>query len=317
MPITNFCFFNQCQSEKDLGGDLGHPAHAKDISCTTGQSSAPSGESTGNGENATGDAKETKKATPEVATATPLGLGLGGLDRKVMNELENNWQIAAACFSFHSISKSLCFQMLTVIICFVLWLKKRSKQPKVSGKNEDSGTLATLEGLQQSSGTSGQQLLQSLFSGSSRSDETGLRRGQGSDDRVDVSSAVSQVLESPVLDGLLAGVSRQAGVDSPNMLRNMLQQLTQSPQIMNTVQQIAQQVDGQEIENMMSGGSQGEGGGFDFSRMVQQMMPLVSRAFSQGGPSPNPTTQQPDDRQPSQVHLRVFSVLGFLRFFEL
>ncbi|KAG7536885.1 Ubiquitin domain [Arabidopsis suecica] len=252
-----------CQSENDLGGDLGHPARAKDISCTTGQSSAPSGESTGNGENATGDAKETKKATPEVATATPLGLGLGGLDRK-----------------------------------------KRSKQPKVSGKNEDSGTLATLEGLQQSSGTSGQQLLQSLFSGSSRSDETGLRRGQGSDDRVDVSSAVSQVLESPVLDGLLAGVSRQAGVDSPNMLRNMLQQFTQNPQIMNTVQQIAQQVDGQEIENMMSGGSQGEGGGFDFSRIVQQMMPLVSRAFSQGGPSPHPTTQQPDDRQPSQVNVQ-------------
>ncbi|CAL9242444.1 unnamed protein product [Arabidopsis halleri] len=252
-----------CQSEKDLGGDLGHPARAKDISCTTGQSSAPSGESTGNGENATGDAKETKKATPEVATATPLGLGLGGLDRK-----------------------------------------KRSKQPKVSGKNEDSGTSATLEGLQQSSGTSGQQLLQSLFSGSSRSDETGLRRGQGSDDRVDVSSAMSQVMESPVLDGLLAGVSRQAGVDSPNMLRNMLQQLTQSPQIMNTVQQIAQQVDGQEIENMMSGGSQGGGGGFDFSRIVQQMMPLVSRAFSQGGPSPHPTTQQPDDRQPSQVNVQ-------------
>ncbi|KAG7604610.1 putative Ubiquitin domain-containing protein [Arabidopsis thaliana] len=245
-----------CQNEKDLGGDLEHPARAKDTSCTTGQSSAPSGD-------ATGDAKETNKATPEVATATPLGLGLGGLDRK-----------------------------------------KRSKQPKVSGKTEDSGTSATLEGVQQSSGTSGQQLLQSLFSGSSRSDETGLRRGQGSDDRVDVSSAMSQVLESPVLDGLLAGVSRQAGVNSPNMLRNMLQQFTQNPQIMNTVQQIAQQVDGQEIENMMSGGAQGEGGGFDFSRMVQQMMPLVSRAFSQGGPLPHPATIQPDDRQPSQVNVQ-------------
>lgn len=207
----------------------------------------------------------------------------------------------------HSISTSLWFQILTVIVCF-LWFKKRSKQPKVLGKNNNSGTSATLEGMQQSSGTSGQQLLQSLFSGSSRSDETGLRRGQGTDDQVDVSSAMSQVLESPVLDGLLAGVSRQAGVDSPNMLRNMLQQFTQNPQIMNTVQQIAQQVDGQEIENMMSGGAQGEGGGFDFSRMVQQMMPLVSRAFSQGGPSPQPTTQQPDDHQPFQVHLWVISV---------
>lgn len=91
--LLGFClslilwFFNQGQSEKELGEDLGHPALAKDISCTTGQTSAPSGESTSNGEDATGDAKETKKATPEVATATPLGLGLGGLDRKVMNEL--------------------------------------------------------------------------------------------------------------------------------------------------------------------------------------------------------------------------------------
>ncbi|KAL1225063.1 Ubiquitin-like domain-containing protein CIP73 [Cardamine amara subsp. amara] len=251
------------QSDKELGEDLEHPARARDISCTTGQSSAPVEASTSNGEDATGDAKSNKKATSEVATATPLGLGLGGLDRK-----------------------------------------KRSKQPKALGKNEDSGTSASSEGVQRSSGTTSQQLLQSLFSGSSHSDETGVRLGQGSDDRVDVSSAVSQVLESPVLDGLLAGVSRQAGVDSPNMLRNMLQQFTQNPQIMNTVQQIAQQVDGQEIENMMSGGAQGEGSGFDFSRMVQQMMPLVSRAFTQGGPASVPVTQQLGDHQPSQVNVQ-------------
>ncbi|KAG2243162.1 hypothetical protein Bca52824_095006 [Brassica carinata] len=111
---------------------------------------------------------------------------------------------------------------------------------------------------------------------------------------------MSQVLESPVLDGLLAGVSQQAGVDSPNMMRSMLQQFTQNPQIMNTVQQIAQQVDGREIENMMSG----EGGGFDLSRMVQQMMPLVSRAFSQGGPSLQPALQQADGHQPSQANVQ-------------
>ena len=236
------------QSEKENCEVLGHPASAKDISCATGQSSAPPRESTSN--------REYTVTTPEVASATPLGLGLGGLDRK-----------------------------------------KRSKQPKALHKNEDSGTSASVEGVQQSSVASSQQLLQSLFSGSSHSEESGVRRGQGSDDRIDVSSAMSQVLESPVLDGLLAGVSRQGGVESPNMLRNMLQQFTQNPQIMNTVQQIAQQVDGQEIENMMSGGTQGEGGGFDFSRMVQQMMPLVSRAFTQGGS----VIQQPDDYQPLQA----------------
>ncbi|WZZ35063.1 hypothetical protein YC2023_018464 [Brassica napus] len=102
---------------------------------------------------------------------------------------------------------------------------------------------------------------------------------------------MSQVLESAVLNGLLAGVSRQGGVELPNMLRNMLQQFTQNPQIMNTVQQIAQQVDGQAIEDTMSGGTQG---------MVQQMMPLVSRAFSQGWSFEAPI-HQPDDYQPLQV----------------
>ncbi|XP_024006952.1 large proline-rich protein bag6 isoform X2 [Eutrema salsugineum] len=251
------------QSYREHYEDLGQPASANDIPCIAGQSPAPVGESTSNEEDSAGDAKSTKKAIPEVSTATPLGLGLGGLDRK-----------------------------------------KRSKQPKALGKNDERGTSASVEDVQQNIGTSSQQLLQSLFSGSSHSVETGLGREQGSDDRVDVSSAMSQVLESPVLDGLLAGVSRQAGVESPNMLRNMLQQFTQNPQIMNTVQQIAQQVDGQEIENMISGGAQGRGGGIDFSRMVQQMMPLVSRAFSQGGPSLEPATQQSDDHQPFQENVQ-------------
>ena len=89
----------------------------------------------------------------------------------------------------------------------------------------------------------------------------------------------------------------------------MLQQFTQNPQIMNTVQQIAQQVDGQEIENMMSGGANSEGGGgFDLSRMVQQMMPLVSRAFSQGGPSLESALEQADVHQPLQV-LHLFNAL--------
>ncbi|KAH0901445.1 LOW QUALITY PROTEIN: hypothetical protein HID58_040948 [Brassica napus] len=49
---------------------------------------------------------------------------------------------------------------------------KRSKQLKTLGKNEDGGTSASVEGVQQGSGTSSQQqLLQSLFSGSSRGRE--------------------------------------------------------------------------------------------------------------------------------------------------
>ncbi|XP_010534052.1 PREDICTED: large proline-rich protein BAG6 isoform X8 [Tarenaya hassleriana] len=160
--------------------------------------------------------------------------------------------------------------------------KKRSKQPKPSVKDEDTNP-----------GSSVQQPLKSLFSGSSSS--------EGSDNPVDVSTA---------LDGLLGGISRQTGVGSPNILRNMMQQLTSNPQIMNTVQQIARQVDGREIENIMSGEAQG----LDFSRIVQQMMPLVSRAFSQGGPtqpasSPPPRSEMtglaenPNDEQMFQVNV--------------
>lgn len=62
----------------------------------------------------------------------------------------------------------------------------------------------------------------------------------------------------------------------------MLQQLSQNPLMMNTVNQIAQQVDGQELESMFSGLGRGQPGGIDLSRMVQQMMPIVSRALSSG-----------------------------------
>lgn len=115
-----------------------------------------------------------------------------------------------------------------------------------------------------------------------------LSGGQGSDDQLAAANAVSQVLQSPALNGLLAGVSQQTGVGSPDDFRNMLQQLTQSPQIMNTVSQLAQQVDSQDIGNMFSGFGGGQGGGIDLSRMVQQMMPIVSQALGRG-PSAAPS----------------------------
>ena len=111
---------------------------------------------------------------------------------------------------------------------------------------------------------------------------------QSSDDQLNAANDVSQVLQSPALNGLLAGVSEQTGVGSPDVFRNMLQQLTQSPQIMNTVSQLAQQVDSQDIGNMFSGLGGGQGGGIDLSRMVQQMMPIVSQALGRGGSAPPP-----------------------------
>ncbi|KAK8646380.1 hypothetical protein V6N13_120169 [Hibiscus sabdariffa] len=200
------------------------------------------------------------RSTEGNAKPVPLGLGLGGLERK-----------------------------------------RRVNQAKSSLSTRNTGTTGSLD-QSSSARMIGQNILQSLASHSSSVDRVedgasssnpGVQSSrssgvQTSDDQLDVADAVSQVLESPAINGLLAGFSEQTGVGSPNVLRNMLQQLTQSPQIMNTVNQLAQQVDSEDIGNMFSGLGGGQGGGIDMSRMVQQMMPIVSQALSRGASAPPP-----------------------------
>ncbi|MBA0659004.1 hypothetical protein Goklo_011170 [Gossypium klotzschianum] len=202
-----------------------------------------------------------QKSTEENAKPVPLGLGLGGLGRK-----------------------------------------RRVNQAKSSLSTRDTGTTSSSLDESLSARTTGQKILQSLASQSSSmnrveddslSSNPGIQSNrssgvQSSDDQLDVANAVSQVLQSPAINGLLAGVSEQTGVGSPDVFRNMLRQLTQSPQIMNTVNQIAQQVDSQDIGNMFSGLGGGQGGGVDLSSMVQQMMPIASQALGQGASAPPP-----------------------------
>ncbi|XWS20877.1 hypothetical protein CRYUN_Cryun30bG0006700 [Craigia yunnanensis] len=213
------------------------------------------------------------RSSDDNAKPVPLGLGLGSLERK-----------------------------------------RRGKQTASSLSTGDSGTISSSLDQNFSARTTGQQILQSLASRSSTinrvehdtsSSNPGVQSNrlsgvQSSDDQLDAANAVSQVLQSPALNGLLAGVSEQTGVGSPDIFRNMLQQLTQSPQIMNTVSQLAQQVDSQDIGNMFSGLGGGQGGGVDLSRMVQQMMPIVSQALSHGASAPPPKSQvQHDGRKSS------------------
>ncbi|KAK3001189.1 hypothetical protein RJ639_021894 [Escallonia herrerae] len=159
--------------------------------------------------------------------------------------------------------------------------KKRSKQPRSLGKSGNGATSdAPATNQDQNMRSEGQQpLLQ----------PSGQHVSGG---QFDPASAMSQVLQTPALNGLLAGVSQQTGVGSPDALRNMLGQLTQSPVMMNTVNQIAQQMEGQDLGNMFSG----RGGGIDLSRMVQQMMPIVSQAF--GGISNFPGQVPAVEREP-------------------
>ncbi|OMP03007.1 Ubiquitin [Corchorus capsularis] len=219
------------------------------------------------------------RPSEENTKSVPIGLGLGGLGRK-----------------------------------------RRTKQTTSSVGVGDSGTASSSLDQNLNAKTTGRQILQSLVSRNSSmnrvehdasSSNPGIQSsrssgGQGSDDQIDAANAVSQVLQSPALNGLLAGVSQQTGVGSPDLFRNMLQQLTQSPQIMNTVSQLAQQVDSQDIGNMFSGLGGGQGGGIDLSQMVQQMMPLVSQAFSRGTTATPPVHAvdpqlrgQHDGRKPS------------------
>ncbi|XP_008452935.2 ubiquitin-like domain-containing protein CIP73 isoform X2 [Cucumis melo] len=220
-----------------------------------------------NEENFQSQASCEKSTETGPSQTVPLGLGLGGLERP-----------------------------------------RRGRQQSSQAKGGSSGTS-------HSQGSTGQQILQSLASSASmnrsnaREPSSGLHstasptvagrasHGSGSDGQIDLGSSMSQVLQSPALNGLLTGLSEQAGVGSPDVLRNMLQQLTQSPQMRNTVNQIAQQVDPQDMEHMFAGSGRGQGGGIDLSRMFQQMMPIVSQVLGGGPMQPSSSSMNREPRQ--------------------
>lgn len=204
--------------------------------------------------------------------------------------------------------------------CF-LCDQRRPRQPKTPVKGSDGGMSNAPLDQNLNSTSVGQHLLQTLASSSSvrngidanelscgqlpvveRVTESKQSGGQDTDSQVDTASAISEVLRSTELNGLLSGFSQQTGIGSPDVLRNMLQQLTQSPQVLNTVNQIAQQIDTQDVGNMFSGLGGGRAGGIDLSRMVQQMMPVVSQALGRGStPQPLSGTPRCSERRSSGV----------------
>ncbi|GMP81808.1 hypothetical protein CsSME_00036395 [Camellia sinensis var. sinensis] len=214
---------------------------------------------------------------PERATAVPLGLGLGGLQPK-----------------------------------------RRIRQQRSQGKGSDGATSSSPSQNQQT-GANAQQFLQSLVNTRNTNSLSSAQMppalghltqslqmgGQGASGQVDAASAMSQFLHNPALNGLLAGVSEQTGVGSPNVFRNMLEQLTQNPNMMNTVNQIAQQFGGQDLGNMFSGVGSGQGGGIDLTSMVQQMMPMVSQVLGGGSAIPQSIPAARPDPQPQYNERRL------------
>lgn len=209
----------------------------------------------GNGEGSSGSCQ---RDASDGSSAVPLGLGFGGLQPKRRNRLS------------------------------------KSQSKTGGGSSAPSGQTAPV--------VVGQHVLQSLATRnnpnikppgqvphSSRGSEgSSQTREQNSSGQFDAANAMSQVLQSPALDGLLAGVSQQTGIGSPDALRNMLGQFTQNPAMRNTVNQLAQQMESNDLGNMFASAGGGQGGGFDFSRMLQQMMPIVSQALGSVSTSSSP-----------------------------
>ncbi|KAF5183891.1 Ubiquitin-like domain-containing protein cip73 [Thalictrum thalictroides] len=254
---------HQHTNEGEIGGSCSLK-EASSASSTGIISGSPGGETTFACKKE--ESSETSKSGPShdpqgTEKAVPLGLGLGGLQPK-----RRSTQVRSQ--------------------------KNVGGTDRVPPANENQQSIAR-----------GQQVLQSLVSHGSNANASDTNGPSGqlrpafaqsiptgrpeSSGQLDAASMMSQVLNSPALNGLLAGVSNQAGIGSPNVLRNMLEQFTQSPSIRNTLDSIVQQIDGQELSNF-AGMGRGQGGGIDLSRMVQQMMPIVSQALTRGPTTPEP-----------------------------
>lgn len=157
-------------------------------------------------------------------------------------------------------------------------------QQKSKVMDGGGGTTSTCEDQNQRIRKKGQQILQSIASRSTVVNN--INSNEQSPEQlpspIDMASLMSQVMQTPSLNGLLTSVSEQAGVGSPDFLRNVLQQLSLSPQMRNTVSQVVQQVDRQDLGNMFAGRGRGQGDGLDLPRMFQQLMPIVSQVLRGG-----------------------------------
>ncbi|KAI3491959.1 hypothetical protein L1887_43596 [Cichorium endivia] len=123
----------------------------------------------------------------------------------------------------------------------------------------------------------------------------------------DLTTTMNQVMQDPALSGLLSGLSNQNANGSQDFLKNLMTQVSQNPAMLNTINQLAQQMDGnQDLAGMLSGSGGGTRGNLDISSMVQQMMPFVSQALDRGTSSSNLIQSTPSRK--GALHKRYSSV---------
>ncbi|KAF8653883.1 hypothetical protein HU200_062017 [Digitaria exilis] len=176
--------------------------------------------------------------------------------------------------------------------------KRRSRVAKPSGSTTDPGRDSSAVSQNQDAVSVAQQFLQGFASqnaNASRSNAptpgppslrpqaTGVRpRRQGGEGQPDIGSMISGMLSNPVFGNLLSNVATQAGGSSAE-LRSVMEGL-QSPAVVDTISNIVQNVDEQDL-GAMFGSGRGQGG-MDLSRMLQQMMPVVSQVLGGAGANP-------------------------------
>lgn len=200
--------------------------------------------------------------------------------------------------------------------------KKRTKQNHKQQTNKLAGPdfkgekneAVSVDQHSQSSIARGKNVLQALLSqrvsDDHRADENGssavlpnglaemfgnmVPGGRPGNGRVDVGDIMSQLLRTPTMSNFISGMAEQTGSGPPRALSSMMEQVTRSPALRNTMQQMTEQLaeHGDDLGNMLSGmgGSQDS---FDFSKVLQQMMPLVSQVLggASGGTSSGPSLE--------------------------
>uniref|UniRef100_A0A0E0LKY7 Large proline-rich protein BAG6 domain-containing protein n=1 Tax=Oryza punctata TaxID=4537 RepID=A0A0E0LKY7_ORYPU len=191
--------------------------------------------------------------------------------------------------------------------------KRRSRTAKPPGSSSDTGEVVNSSRISNSQDavSMGQQVLQALASQNTNVSRSRVAdsplpsntqfsggmppRRQGGEGQVDFGSMISSVLNNPAFGNLLSNVAEQTGMGSAGDLRNMVEECAQSPAIMDTMNNIVQNVDG-------SGRGQG---GIDLSRMMQQMMPVVSQVLGGAGARPAGTNSGQSILQPRGSDMRV------------
>lgn len=192
--------------------------------------------------------------------------------------------------------------------------KRRSRTAKPPGSSSDTGEVVNSSRISNSQNavSMGQQVLQALASQNTNVNRSHVTdsplpsttsqfsggmppRRQGGEGQVDFGSMISSVLNNPAFGNLLSNVAEQTGMGSAGDLRNMVEECAQSPAIMDTMSNLVQNVDG-------SGRGQG---GIDLSRMMQQMMPVVSQVLGGAGARPAGTNSGQSRLQPRRSDMRV------------